>query len=69
MMETEPIETFLCELGMEDEIDAFKRESLDLKLFKELTESELHDVWNQMKLNIGKKMKLNKAIAKMKSSK
>lgn len=68
-MEKESLESLLHQLKMDDEIDAFRRESLDLEILKEMTESQLKETLIEMQLNAGKRWKLNKAITNIKSSK
>lgn len=68
-MEKESIESILRQLGMEERIDDFEKESLDLELLKEMSDSDLKDTLKEMKFNIGSRMKLMKAVTSMKTSK
>lgn len=68
-MEKKSIESILRQLGMEERIDDFEKESLDLELLKEMSDSDLKDTLKEMKFNIGSRMKLMKAITSMKTSK
>lgn len=52
-MEKENIESFLHRLRMDDELDAFKREDLDLDLLKELSEADLKTTLKDLNLTIG----------------
>lgn len=68
-MEKESIESILRQLGMEERIYDFEKESLDLELLKEMSDSDLKDTLKEMKFNIGSRMKLMKAVTSMKTSK
>lgn len=68
-MEKKSIESILRQLGMEERIDDFEKESLDLELLKEMSDSDLKDTLKEMKFNIGSRMKLMKAVTSMKTSK
>lgn len=66
-MEKENIESFLHRLRMDDELDAFKREDLDLDLLKELSEADLKTTLKDLNLTIGKQLKISKEIKALKS--
>lgn len=53
-MEKEDIEFFLYWLGMDDELEVFKSEDIDLDLFKELSDVDLKMILKDLNLKIGK---------------
>lgn len=68
-MEKETIESFLLRLGMGDKIEKFGEEDIDLDLLLGMSEAELAESLKEMKLTIGKQMKIRKEIKDMNSSK
>lgn len=54
---------------MEERIDDFEKELLDLELLKEMSDFDLKDILKEMKFNIGSRMKLMKVVISMKISK
>lgn len=66
-MERETIESFLYRLGMDDDLEAFKREDLDLDLLKELSEADLKMTLKDINLTIGKQLKISKEIKALQS--
>lgn len=71
IMDNETIESFLHRLKMEDCIDAFRQQDIDLDLLLELSEDELKETLKErkLKLTIGKEKKIYLEIKKMKSRK
>lgn len=67
--EKETIQTFLHRLGLDDKLDTFKEEDITLDLLLDLSENELAETLREMKLTIGKQMKIRKEINYMNSSK
>lgn len=65
-MDTETIESFLHQLNMDDSIDAFKKQDIDLDLLQKLSEEDLRDTLKEMKLTIGKQKKLLLEIRNLK---
>lgn len=63
------LESLLHRLNMDDELEAFKKQSIKLETLEEMSESELTEALKEMDLNIGRRKKLSKEIIKMKSRK
>lgn len=63
------LESLLHRLNMDDELEAFKKQSIKLETLEEMSESELTEALKEMDLNIGRRKKLFKEIIKMKSRK
>lgn len=66
-MEKENIESLLHRLGMDDDLEAFIREDLDLDLLKKLSDAELKTTLKDLKLTIGKQLKISKEIKALQS--
>lgn len=66
-MDNETIESFLHRLNMDDSIDAFKQQDIDLDLLLEISEDDLKETLQEtkLKLTIGKQMKINLEIKKI----
>lgn len=69
IMDTETIESLLHRLQIDDCIDAFKEEDINLDLLLELSEKELKDVLVEMKFTIGKRLKILSGIKNLQSRK
>lgn len=67
-MEKEDIESFLHRLGMDDDLEAFKSEDIDLDLLEELSDADLKTTLKDLNLTIGKQLKISKEIKALKSS-
>lgn len=70
-MDNETIESFLHRLNMDDSIDAFKQQDIDLDLLLEISEDDLKETLREtkLKLTIGKQKKICLELKKMKSRK
>lgn len=68
-MNRESLDSVLHRLEMDEELEVLKKKSINLKLLLEMSDSELHATFDEMKLNTGKIMKLYKEIIELKSSK
>lgn len=68
-MNKETIQTFLHRLGLDDNLDKFEEEDITLDLLLDLSENELAKTLKEMKLTIGKQMKIRKEIKDMNSCK
>lgn len=68
-MDKESLESLLHRLDMDDELDAFKKQSIELETLEEMSDSELIDALKEMNVNIGKRKKLSQEIIKIKSRK
>lgn len=68
-MNRESLDSVLHRLEMDEELEVLKKKSINLKLLLEMSDSELHATFDEMKLNTGKIMKLYKEIIEIKSSK
>lgn len=68
-MDKETLESLLHRLQIDDCIDAFKEEDIDLDLLLELSEEELKDILVEMKFTIGKRLKISSGIKNFKSRK
>lgn len=68
-MEDETIESFFHRLELDDKVEEFKEQDIDLCLLLELNETQLAETLNKMNLTIGKQMRIRKEIEKMKSRK
>lgn len=69
MMDNETIESLLDRLNMDDSIDAFEQQDIDLDLLLEIGEEELKDTLKELKLTIGKQKKICLEIKRLKSRK
>lgn len=69
MMDNETIESLLDRLNMDDSIDAFEQQDIDLDLLLEMGEEELKDTLKELKLTIGKQKKICLEIKRLKSRK
>lgn len=67
-MEKEDIESFLHRLRMDDDLEAFKSEDIDLDLLEELSDADLKTTLKDLNLTIGKQLKISKEIKALKSS-
>lgn len=65
-METEPIETFLENLGLQRYLDRFKESEVDLVLLLDLSENEFNKISENLKLPIGAHMKIFKGLQSLK---
>lgn len=68
-MDDETIESLLHRLNMDDSIDAFKEQDIDLELLLALSKEDLKDVLKEMKLTLGKQIKIFIEITNLKSRK
>lgn len=70
-MDNETIESLLHRLNIDDSIDAFKQQDIDLDLLLELSEDDLKETLQdtKLKLTIGKQKKIILEIKKLKSRK
>lgn len=68
-MEKETIESFLHRLNLDDSIEAFEEQDLDLDLLQRMSEGDLTWILKEMKLTLGKQTKIFLEIKDMKSSK
>lgn len=68
-MEDETIESFFHRLELDDKVEEFKEQDIDLCLLLELNETQLAETLSKMNLTIGKQMRIRKEIEKMKSQK
>lgn len=70
-MDNETIESLLHRLNIDDSIDAFKQQDIDLDLLLELSEGDLKETLQEtkLKLTIGKQKKIILEIKKLKSRK
>lgn len=68
-MDKESLESLLHRLDMDDELDAFKKQSIELETLEEMSDSELIGALKEMNVNIGKRKKLSQEIIKIKSRK
>lgn len=70
-MDNETIESLLHRLNIDDSIDAFKQQDIDLDLLLELSEDDLKETLQEtkLKLTIGKQKKIILEIKKLKSRK
>lgn len=68
-MEDETIESFFHRLELDDKVEEFKEQDIDLCLLLELNETQLAETLSKMNLTIGKQMRIRKEIEKMKSRK
>lgn len=68
-MDKESLESVLHRLEMDDELDNFKKQSIELQTLEEMSESELVDALKEMNINIGKRQILLKEIIQIKSRK
>lgn len=68
-MDNETIESLLDRLNMDDSIDAFEQQDIDLDLLLEMGEEELKDTLKELKLTIGKQKKICLEIKRLKSRK
>lgn len=64
-MEVDTIESLLRRLSMEDDLEAFKFEAIDLEMLKGLCNENLEKVLKQMGLVIGKRIKIVQEIDHM----
>lgn len=67
IMDNETIESLLHRLKIDDSIDAFKQQDIDLDLLLEISEDDLKETLQEtkLKLTIGKQMKINLEIKKI----
>lgn len=70
-MDNETIESLLHRLNIDDSIDAFKQQDVDLDLLLEISEDDLKETLQdtKLKLTIGKQKKIILEIKKLKSRK
>lgn len=68
-MDKETIQSFLHRLGLDDVAEKFEDEEITLDLLLGLSEEYLAETLQEMKLKIGKQMKIRKEIKDMKSRK
>lgn len=70
-MDNETIESLLHRLNIDDSIDAFKQQDIDLDLLLEMSEDDLKETLQdtKLKLTIGKQKKIILEIKKLKSRK
>lgn len=68
-MDKDSLESLLHRLKMDDELEAFKKQSIELETLEEMSESELNEAFKEMNLKIGNSKKLSKEIIKMKARK
>lgn len=70
-MDNETIESLLHRLNIDDSIDAFKQQDIDLDLLLEISEDDLKETLQdtKLKLTIGKQKKIILEIKKLKSRK
>lgn len=70
-MDNETIESLLHRLNIDDSIDAFKQQDIDLDLLLEMSEDDLKETLQEtkLKLTIGKQKKIILEIKKLKSRK
>lgn len=70
-MDNETIESLLHRLNIDDSIDAFKQQDIDVDLLLEISEDDLKETLQEtkLKLTIGKQKKIILEIKKLKSRK
>lgn len=69
VMERETIVSFLNRLGLSDEVDAFRKQDVNLNVLLQLDETLLVETLHEMNLTLGKRMVIRNEIKIMKSRK
>lgn len=68
-MDKETIQSFLQQLGLDDKLEKFEEEDITLDLLLDLSEKELEETLEKIKLTIGNQMKIRIEIKKLNSRK
>lgn len=68
-MEKETIKSFLHRFELDDKVDKFKEEDIDLDLLLTLSEDQLAEILKAMNISLGKQMQIRNAIKEMKPGK
>lgn len=61
-MEKETLENLLRRLNIDVSIEVFKKEDIDLDILKSLSKEELENTLKEIKLSIGNRTKILKAL-------
>lgn len=68
-MENETIESFLNRIKMEDCVEKFKEQNIELYLLLESDEKDLKEILKELNLTVGHRWKIIQEIKTMKSRK
>lgn len=66
-MENMKMETFLSDLEMGEHLCMFKENGIVLELLMDMSTSELHDILNNIGVNVGNRWKIIKRIQKLRT--